>query len=64
MCVLVGEDSRAEGRMRAQQSEAGRRGRVEEVEVEEYGMMAECNPFWIVVTLLMLATLVASLYTN
>ena len=63
MCVLVGEDSRAEGRMRAQQSEAGRRGRGE-VEVEEYGMMAECNPFWIVVTLLMLATLVASLYTN
>ena len=60
--MLVGEDSRAEGRMRAQQSEAGRRGRVEEV--EEYGMMAECNPFWIVVTLLMLATLVASLYTN
>ena len=60
--MLVGEDSRAEGRMRAQQSEAGRRGRVE-VE-EEYGMMAECNPFWIVVTLLMLATLVASLYTN
>ena len=52
---------RAEGRMRAKQSEAGRRG-VEEV--EEYGMMAECNPFWIVVTLLMLATLVASLYTN
>ena len=62
MCLIVGEDSRAEGRMRAQQSEAGRRGRVEEV--EEYGMMAECNPFWIVVTLLMLATLVASLYTN
>ena len=54
---------RAEGRMRAQQSEAGRRGRGE-VEVEEDGMMAECNPFWIVVTLLMLATLVASLYTN